>query len=80
MHRRGFESFTTVPGPVHGWRCRAKLAVRGSAAAPQLGLFQAGSHELVPIPECRWGAAFGDMNVWSDCFGQIKKMDPQRQP
>jgi hypothetical protein len=23
---RGFEGFTTVPGPVHGWRCRAKLA------------------------------------------------------
>jgi hypothetical protein len=50
---RGFEGFTTVPGPVHGWRCRAKLAVRGSAAAPQLGLFQANSHDLVPIPECR---------------------------
>ncbi|KAF6252247.1 hypothetical protein COO60DRAFT_1644211 [Scenedesmus sp. NREL 46B-D3] len=49
----GLEGFSTVPGPVHGWRCRAKLAVRGSAAAPQLGLFQANSHDLVPIPECR---------------------------
>jgi hypothetical protein len=33
LPRRGFQGFTTVPGPVHGWRCRAKLAVRGIAAA-----------------------------------------------
>lgn len=50
---RGFADFRRVPGPVQGWRCRAKLAVRGSSAAPELGLFQLGSHSVVAIPECR---------------------------
>ena len=44
---------THLAGPVHGWRCRAKLAVRGSAGAPSIGLFEAGSHSVTPMPECR---------------------------
>lgn len=40
-------------GPVHGWRCRAKLAVRGTADAPVVGLFETGSHLVTPIPDCR---------------------------
>lgn len=34
---RGFDNFQTVAGVNHGWRCRAKLAVRGKAGDPQIG-------------------------------------------
>lgn len=49
---RGFTSVQT--GPSHGWRTHAKLAVRrpAGAAGPRLGLFRAGTHELVVIPSC----------------------------
>ena len=50
---RGYNDFTTVSGPVHGWRCRARLAVRGKPGSPVIGLFKRGTHETVPIPECR---------------------------
>lgn len=36
-----------------GWRCRAKLAVRGSASDPMIGLYQEGTHNVVDIPECK---------------------------
>ncbi len=43
-----------VPGPVHGWRCRAKLVVHGSSKRPAIGLYKANSHEVVDIiPQCR---------------------------
>jgi hypothetical protein len=46
--------FVVHPGPVHGWRCRAKLAVRGRRGAPQVGLFERGSHAVTSIiPDCR---------------------------
>lgn len=35
------------------WRCRAKLAVRGSWSSPQIGLFEEGSHKVVDIPFCQ---------------------------
>ncbi len=35
-----------------GYRQRARLAVRGRAGAPKLGIFQAGSHRIVDIPRC----------------------------
>lgn len=34
------------------WRCRAKLAVRGTAGAPIIGLFKRGSHQAIAIPDC----------------------------
>ncbi len=34
------------------WRRRAKLAVRGKATVPQIGLFQAGTHQVVDMPNC----------------------------
>jgi 23S rRNA (uracil1939-C5)-methyltransferase len=40
-------------GSVIGWRCRAKLAIRGTAQYPFVGLFRKGSHDVVPIPSCR---------------------------
>lgn len=36
-----------------GWRCRAKLAVRGSAKEPVIGLYEEGTHNVVGIPFCR---------------------------
>jgi tRNA/tmRNA/rRNA uracil-C5-methylase (TrmA/RlmC/RlmD family) len=39
--------------PGAGFRHRARLMVRGRPRAPKLGLFQAGSHRIVDIPQCR---------------------------
>lgn len=36
-----------------GWRCRAKLAVRGSSDNALIGLYQEGTHTVVDIPECK---------------------------
>ncbi|KAL8153293.1 hypothetical protein V2J09_011053 [Rumex salicifolius] len=36
-----------------GWRCRAKLAVRGSSDNPLIGLYQEGTHDVVDIPNCK---------------------------
>lgn len=38
---------------VSKWRYRAKLAVRGSVENPLIGLFEAGTHNVISIPECR---------------------------
>ncbi len=36
-----------------GFRTRARLAVRGRASSPKLGLFEAGTHQVADIPRCR---------------------------
>jgi tRNA/tmRNA/rRNA uracil-C5-methylase (TrmA/RlmC/RlmD family) len=41
-----------VEGPAFGYRLRARLAVRGRAASPKLGVFQEGSHRIVDVPRC----------------------------
>ncbi|KAK9814170.1 hypothetical protein WJX72_001591 [[Myrmecia] bisecta] len=51
--KRGFPDFTLHVGPIHGWRTRARLAVRGSPAAPKLGLFRSRTHIVEDIPGCR---------------------------
>ena len=38
--------------PGRGHRHRARLAVRGRAQSPKIGLFQAGSHRIVDTPSC----------------------------
>jgi 23S rRNA (uracil1939-C5)-methyltransferase len=43
---------TVVTGPALGHRHRARLMVRGRAAAPEIGLFEAGSHRIVDVPRC----------------------------
>lgn len=49
----GVEHFPLHTGsPIH-WRCRAKLAVRGSSDSPLVGLYEKGSHQVVDIPQCR---------------------------
>lgn len=40
------------PSPTTGFRYRARLAIRGRADAPKLGIFEAGSHRAVHIPRC----------------------------
>jgi tRNA/tmRNA/rRNA uracil-C5-methylase (TrmA/RlmC/RlmD family) len=35
-----------------GFRHRARLAIRGRADAPKLGIFEAGTHRVVHIPRC----------------------------
>lgn len=35
-----------------GFRVRARLAVRGRAASPKLGIFQQGTHAIADIPSC----------------------------
>ncbi len=39
-------------GPPTAFRRRARLAIRGRADAPKLGIFEAGSHRAVHIPRC----------------------------
>jgi len=38
--------------PKTAFRYRARLAIRGRADAPKLGIFEAGSHRAVHIPRC----------------------------
>lgn len=40
-----------------GWRCRAKLAVRGSSTEPLIGLYEEGTHNVIDIPQCK-GSVF----------------------
>ncbi|XP_021749515.1 uncharacterized protein LOC110715259 [Chenopodium quinoa] len=51
--RYGVSDFTFDSCRLYGWRCRAKLAVRGSSANPMIGLYEEGTHNVVDIPECR---------------------------
>lgn len=41
-----------VEGLAFGYRHRARLAVRGRAGSPKVGIFQTGSHRIVDIPRC----------------------------
>lgn len=40
-------------GALCGWRTKAKLAVRGTASHPVIGLFRSGSHLALEIPHCQ---------------------------
>jgi 23S rRNA (uracil1939-C5)-methyltransferase len=48
----GVEDFGLVAAPQTRYRHRARLAVRGRAGRPKLGLFQTGTHQVVDIPNC----------------------------
>lgn len=47
--------FEVHMGAVHGWRTHAKLAAtpKGKYGGVQIGLYKAGSHSVLPIPQCR---------------------------
>ncbi|XP_022928300.1 uncharacterized protein LOC111435166 [Cucurbita moschata] len=49
----GVSDFTFDSCKLWGWRCRAKLAVRGSSTNPMIGLYQEGTHNVVDIPDCK---------------------------
>src|SRR6185369_13575764 len=41
-----------VEGPAAGHRHRARLAVRGRAASPKIGIFQEETHRIADVPRC----------------------------
>jgi 23S rRNA (uracil1939-C5)-methyltransferase len=41
-----------VVGEPLGYRHRARLAVRGRATSPKIGIFQEGTHRIVDVPRC----------------------------
>jgi tRNA/tmRNA/rRNA uracil-C5-methylase (TrmA/RlmC/RlmD family) len=41
-----------VEGPTTGYRHRARLAIRGRAASPKIGIFQEDSHRVTDVPRC----------------------------
>jgi tRNA/tmRNA/rRNA uracil-C5-methylase (TrmA/RlmC/RlmD family) len=49
----GLPAPPVVSGAQLDFRTRARLAVRGRAGAPKLGLFQSDSHRIADIPRCR---------------------------
>ncbi|XP_050380822.1 uncharacterized protein LOC126798044 isoform X1 [Argentina anserina] len=49
----GLSDFTFDSCKLWGWRCRAKLAVRGSPERPLIGLYQEGTHNVIDIPDCK---------------------------
>ncbi|PWA67489.1 uridine kinase-like 2 [Artemisia annua] len=51
--KHGVSDFTFDTCRLWGWRCRAKLAIRGSSADPQIGLYEEGTHNVVDIPDCK---------------------------
>lgn len=46
------KSFKVNLGPAQGWRCRAKLAVRGRPGRVNVGLFKEHTHDVSSIPSC----------------------------
>ncbi|KAK4845724.1 hypothetical protein QYF36_008323 [Acer negundo] len=49
----GVSDFTFDTCRLYGWRCRAKLAVRGTPMSPLIGLYQEGTHNVADIPDCK---------------------------
>jgi 23S rRNA (uracil1939-C5)-methyltransferase len=50
--KQGIFDFRLYTGHACGWRCRAKLAVRGTSEEPLIGLYKAGTHQVIDIPRC----------------------------
>lgn len=57
-----YELRLTVLWMQWGWRCRAKLAIRGSSSKPLIGLYEEGTHNVVDIPDCK-GLLFGYSHI-----------------
>ncbi|XP_028772465.1 uncharacterized protein LOC114729604 [Neltuma alba] len=53
FEKYGVSDFTFDSCKLWGWRCRAKLAVRGSSTNPLIGLYEEGTHNVVDIPDCK---------------------------
>ena len=50
--QHGVSAPQVVSGATSAFRLRARLAIRGRQGAPKIGMFQAGTHRVVPIPDC----------------------------
>jgi 23S rRNA (uracil-5-)-methyltransferase RumA len=48
----GVTDVEVITGQTYGYRHRVRLAVRGRAVNPKMGLFEEGTHQIVDIPEC----------------------------
>ncbi|KAK9120067.1 hypothetical protein Scep_018160 [Stephania cephalantha] len=64
----GVSDFTFDTCRLWGWRCRAKLAVRGSSDKPLVGLYEEGTHNVVDIPSCQ-GLAKLDVQPYDEDSG-----------
>ncbi|XP_049393625.1 uncharacterized protein LOC125858006 isoform X2 [Solanum stenotomum] len=53
FNKLGIKDFSFDSCRLWGWRCRAKLAVRGSSTNPLIGLYEEGTHNVVDIPDCK---------------------------
>ncbi|XP_060187098.1 uncharacterized protein LOC132616593 [Lycium barbarum] len=53
FNKLGVKDFSFDSCRLWGWRCRAKLAVRGSSSEPLIGLYEEGTHNIVDIPDCK---------------------------
>ena len=49
----GLPELAMHSGELFGFRHRARLAIRGRLGSPKIGLFEADSHRVVHIPNCR---------------------------
>jgi 23S rRNA (uracil1939-C5)-methyltransferase len=52
-HDHGLPDLAVHSGQLFGFRHRARLAIRGRLGSPKIGLFEADSHRVVHIPNCR---------------------------
>ena len=50
--RHGLAPPQVASGATSAFRLRARLAIRGRQGAPKIGMFQSGTHRVVPIPDC----------------------------
>jgi tRNA (uracil-5-)-methyltransferase/23S rRNA (uracil1939-C5)-methyltransferase len=50
--RHGIAAVPVVNGATTAFRLRARLAIRGRPGTPKIGMFEAGSHRVVTIPNC----------------------------
>jgi tRNA/tmRNA/rRNA uracil-C5-methylase (TrmA/RlmC/RlmD family) len=50
--QHGLADPPVICGATSAFRLRARLAIRGRQGAPKIGLFQQGTHRVVPIPRC----------------------------
>jgi 23S rRNA (uracil1939-C5)-methyltransferase len=51
--RHGLPGVPLIAGARHGFRLRARLAIRGRVGSPKVGLFELDSHRVVHVPNCR---------------------------
>ena len=48
----GLGSVAVFSGATQGFRLRARLAIRGRRGSPKIGMFEAGTHRVVHMPNC----------------------------